>query len=56
MPPNPGDIATDRAWLVAEVERLRDDNAKLRALVDHLCGEIKKIAAELGKLIDKDIH
>jgi hypothetical protein len=40
----------------AEITRLREENDKLRALVDHLCGEIKKIAAELSKLIDKDIH
>jgi len=39
-----------------EMQRLREDNRVLRALVDHLCGEIKKIAAELSKLIDKDIH
>ena len=39
-----------------ELQRLRDENAQLRALVSTLCGEIQKIAAELGKLIDKDNH
>jgi hypothetical protein len=35
---------------------LREENTQLRALVSTLCGEIQKIAAELGKLIDKDNH
>lgn len=39
-----------------ELQRLRKENAHLRALVSTLCGEIQKIAAELGKLIDKDNH
>jgi hypothetical protein len=38
----------------AEIKRLRDDNARLRALVGTLCDEIKKIAEELSKLIDND--
>lgn len=37
----------------AELQRLREENTRLRALVSTLCGEIQKIAAELGKLIDK---
>ena len=39
-----------------EIDRLSGENAQLRALVSTLCGEIQKIAAELGKLIDKDNH
>jgi hypothetical protein len=54
MPHDPHAIISAAA--IDEVKRLRDSNRELRALVDHLCGEIKKIAAELSKLIDKDIH
>ena len=42
--------------LLADYKRVAEENTRLRALVSTLCGEIQKIAAELGKLIDKDNH
>jgi hypothetical protein len=56
MPHDDEEAVAFHAAAIRENARLNDDNAQLRALVDHLCGEIRKIAAELSKLIDKDNH
>jgi hypothetical protein len=50
----PRDVIDTTADVIAEMVRLNEENAQLRALVSTLCGEIQKIAAELGRLIDKD--
>jgi hypothetical protein len=53
MPHDPEDVIQ---FAMKEHARLVADNDQLRATIAAMAAEIRKIAAELGKLIDKDNH
>jgi predicted RNase H-like nuclease (RuvC/YqgF family) len=60
MPHDPEDVIRfamkEHASQAEKIERLTVENRKLRAVIEHMSGEIRKIAEELKKAIDRNIH